>query len=154
MGVGSSSDVFRASYIWQYSCIRAARLILCPGQPDSDLAPQRPRLASVHMVIARRSCTLRHYNIRRNRCLSMHEVSSFYWLLYQEYMVGIWSIFDFFRGLYILQYVMCMMIYIYIYIHIYCKATCVCLMTFGTLFRAYGHSLTRTCPYVWQLVLA
>ena len=82
-------------------------------------------------------------------------------------MAGICSIFDCFGGLYSLQYVMCTMMYthiyiytsinIYIYIHTYrhiciyiyiCgKATFVSLMPFGTLFRAYGHSLTCSCPY-------
>ena len=82
-------------------------------------------------------------------------------------MAGICSIFDCFGGLYSLQYVMCTMmytdifhtsinistyIYIYMYIYIYIcgKATFVSLMPFGTLFGAYGHSLTRSCPYVWQ----
>ena len=57
--------------------------------------------------------------------------------------MGIWSMFDLFVPTYV---TIC-----HVYQLTYDKAAVVILMTFGTLSRAYGHSLTCSCPHVMSL---
>ena len=91
MGIWSSFDVFVPHIYDNIHVYEQLEGFLLPGQPDSDHAPQRPRLAFGHMVIARRSPILRHDNTRRNICLSIHRASIFFsGCCTRKQIVGIW----------------------------------------------------------------
>ena len=93
------------------------------------------------------------------RCDFICKASRFFLCWMWTNMVGIWSRFDVFVTLYVtichvhiyayLHTYMCIRIHAHIcmFIHI-CKANCVAIIAICTLFRAYGHSLTFSCPHI------